>query len=300
MVEHVDASHSRSTSSILKSRSHKCKSKSSSSRSSSSSKKSSNNLDETGGGYQIDLRTVNIRGNDTYPFKLAQDRWSNVITHDISDIYFGEGHFDECGQIPAIVDDLSICARFRRLPRRILGYAGPYYYRTANMLPVTGIMVFDKRKIDRFNIDMLAVIVSWIFYFDFPLLFMSLLFHTKQRQNSHFCSLLHLMIPSKRCMRWDMCKSHKLVTTCFSYPFKTCKTHLLNLWFGILSFLFRVGIGTMWTLQGLADSRRAPCSYKPESHASREYQAVSGCKGAAIRIENGYGMSACFVSKDMV
>ncbi|CAB9509473.1 zinc metalloendopeptidase [Seminavis robusta] len=55
-----------------------------------------------------------------------------------------------------------------------------------------------------------------------------------------------------------------------------------------------LGIGALWTINGLATSNAAPCTYKSDSAASREYQALSGCN-TAIPLEQGHsnGGSNC-------
>ena len=57
-----------------------------------------------------------------------------------------------------------------------------------------------------------------------------------------------------------------------------------------------LGIGPMWQKNGLIPSFRVPCPYKTDSAASREYQELSGCTGAAIPVEmsfNPLGGSNC-------
>ena len=44
----------------------------------------------------------------------------------------------------------------------------------------------------------------------------------------------------------------------------------------------------MWKRSGLIPSFTIPCPYKTDSAASREYQRISGCAGAAIPVEMSY------------
>lgn len=49
-----------------------------------------------------------------------------------------------------------------------------------------------------------------------------------------------------------------------------------------------LGIGPMWTRNGLIPRFTIPCPYKTDSEASREYQRLSGCTGAAVPVEMSY------------
>ena len=54
-----------------------------------------------------------------------------------------------------------------------------------------------------------------------------------------------------------------------------------------------MGIGTLWSRLGLANSNSVPCRYSANTKASAEYQALSGCT-TAIPIENDGGRgTAC-------
>ena len=54
----------------------------------------------------------------------------------------------------------------------------------------------------------------------------------------------------------------------------------------------KLGIGSLWTINGLIDNFEVPCPYRQDSRASREYQRVSGCSGA-IPLEQSMPGSNC-------
>lgn len=82
----------------------------------------------------------------------------SIITHDLADIdTAAEGlteRSDGCTW-PEIIDDLYICAMYARIdgPSKVLGYAGPEYVREDNLLPISGIMVFDNSDLTMLRQD---------------------------------------------------------------------------------------------------------------------------------------------------
>jgi Leishmanolysin len=97
---------------------------------------------------QLELADIPLCA-DQVVFAQAAYTWQSIITHDLVDIdTAAEGlteRSDGCTW-PEIIDDLYICATFARIdgPLKVLGYAGPEYVRNDNLLPISGIMVFDK------------------------------------------------------------------------------------------------------------------------------------------------------------
>jgi Leishmanolysin len=97
---------------------------------------------------QLELADIALCA-DQVVFAQAAYTWQSIIAHDLADIdTAAEGltaRDDGCTW-PAIIDDLYICATYARIdgPSKVLGYAGPEYVRNDNLLPISGIMVFDK------------------------------------------------------------------------------------------------------------------------------------------------------------
>lgn len=61
----------------------------------------------------------------------------------------------------------------------------------------------------------------------------------------------------------------------------------------IKQYLQKIGIGTIWTLNGLANSDSPTCTYASDTQATAQYQTLSGCT-TAIPLENDGGSgTAC-------
>jgi hypothetical protein len=94
---------------------------------------------------QLDLTGIPV-ADDRAIFAQAVAKWESVIIGDVSN-YNTRGLPTESGcALPAVIDDMFICARFDAIDGRsnVLGYASPEYVRyPGTMLPVNGYMVFD-------------------------------------------------------------------------------------------------------------------------------------------------------------
>ena len=99
------------------------------------------------GDYSIYLDVVGVGENDRIFFTNAKSRWESVIRGDLSN--FSTASSQGC-VYPSLVDDVYICSRFVAIdgPGRVLGSAGPIYFRTTNALAATGDMQFDSADIN--------------------------------------------------------------------------------------------------------------------------------------------------------
>lgn len=109
---------------------------------------------------QLDLTGVTSNAFESI-FAQAADRWGSVVTGDLPPI-LDFGTFTALTTIeaqygctfPQDVDDVSICAVVAEIDGpsgpgvpSILGFAGPTFIRTASLLPISGIMVFDEADV---------------------------------------------------------------------------------------------------------------------------------------------------------
>ena len=108
----------------------------------------------------LDLKDV----TEKFEFENAMTTWSKVITGDLPDIAQHLPGSSACGPWPSFVDDVFICGRFQRIdgPGKVLGSAGPRYYRTASGTPITGEMRFDQEDVVKDWFNLLGVIVSQV------------------------------------------------------------------------------------------------------------------------------------------
>ena len=102
--------------------------------------------------YNIELDLVGVNASDFIFFADSESRWESIVRGDLtsfSSAVLTSPPAEGCSY-PSVIDDLYICARYVPIdgPLKVLGSAGPLYYRTSNFLPITGDMKFDSADID--------------------------------------------------------------------------------------------------------------------------------------------------------
>jgi hypothetical protein len=97
--------------------------------------------------YDISLQLLAIPSSDQTYFNNAVTRWEQVVVGDLLSAV--SGPLDSGCTVPPVIDDLHICAKYSNIDGRngVLGSAGPYYSRSSNGLPISGVMEFDSSDI---------------------------------------------------------------------------------------------------------------------------------------------------------
>jgi hypothetical protein len=103
--------------------------------------------------FSIDLQFLDVPQSDHVYFERAKARWEEVVIGDLagvktSDLPKLSDGFERC-DFPATVDDLYICARYKKLPAEVGGFGGPIYMRLAtDNTAVIGNMTINTLYVD--------------------------------------------------------------------------------------------------------------------------------------------------------
>lgn len=113
------------------------------------------------------ITLVNAGNNTTYDkaFVKAKKRWESIIIGDLTDVTNPRG-IDLFNDMLAVnctggVDDIVIGYQIGYIdgPGKVLGYAGPVYYRPRTNAPLSGLMNFDEDDFSSLAADDISVII---------------------------------------------------------------------------------------------------------------------------------------------
>ena len=94
-----------------------------------------NPTNSTDSKFNFDFAFAGVPSKDRLKFLNAAARWREVIIGDTQNVTISRAGSSACGSWPAAVDDILICAVYKRIDGegRILGYAGPQVFRSSNL-----------------------------------------------------------------------------------------------------------------------------------------------------------------------